>query len=182
MRALPIALLLVSTAALAQPTADKPPETSPTGTANVKTIKVTTKKFGSLKFGKKLTLAAIKKVFPKGTTFEPMKGEKSVWNIKGADDLLAKASATKIIVARGPIEVHGVMIGDDGRELSGANFSGAYCFVEKDMTDTVTCNKDALSITLWSCTAKPEGDSVPVKSLAGCTVGEIAWIAYAPRA
>jgi hypothetical protein len=181
MRALPLALVLVSTAAFAQPTADKPPETTPTGTANVKTIKVTTKKFGPVKFGKKLTLASVKKAFPKAT-IKSVKGKTPSWNITGDNDLLAHAEVDRIIVARGPVEVHGVMIGDDGKELSGGNFSGAYCFVEKDLTETVTCNKDALSITLTKCTAKPEGDGVPLAALAGCEVFEIAWIAYAPRA
>ena len=182
MRVLPVVLVLASSTAFAQPTTQKPPETAPVGTSTVPTIKVTGKRFGSLKFGTKLTTAAVKKAFPKAKV-KADKGKPPTWTITGDGDLLAKAADNKIIVARGPVEVHGVMIGDDGKELGGGNFSGAYCYVEKDLTETVTCNKDALSITLTSCAVRPERDgSVAVALLEGCKVLEIAWIAYAPRA
>jgi hypothetical protein len=170
---------LVSTAALAQPTADKPPETTPTGTTNVPTIKVTTKKFASIKFGKKLTLAAVKKAFPKAKV-KTVKGKDPHWRVTGDHGLDAAVNTEEIVVLGGPVEVHGVMIGDDGKELSGGNFSGAYCVVESG--GQVSCNKDALRLVLSPCSAKEDGGSVPLGALAGCKVLEIRWIAYAPRA
>ena len=170
------ALAILTTSALAQPSKPEAPVTPVLSSAQ--TLKITAKRFGPLKIGAKLTLASLKKAFPKATIAKVKGG----WTIANtATKLVATADPEKITIDAGPVEVHGLMIGDNGGELSGGSFGGAYCYAEKGAEGVVVCNKDALVIRLGTCGATTAGQdgAIPVGELKGCVVQQLGWIAYA---
>jgi hypothetical protein len=173
-----LALLVLAAPALAQPSKPEVPVTPVASTTD--NIKITAKRFGSLKIGAKLSQASLKKVFPKAKITRTK--SPAGWKIEhAATKLVATADPEKIVIDAGPVEVHGVMIGDNGGELGSGSFGGAYCYAEKDAAGVVVCNKDAVVVRLASCgatTADADG-AIPPAGLKGCVVQQISWIAYA---
>jgi hypothetical protein len=173
-----LALALLAAPALAQPSKPEVPVTPVVSKTD--TIKITAKRFGSLKIGARLTLGSIKKVFPKAKVTKTR--SPAGWKIEhAATKLVATADPEKIVIDGGPVEVHGVMIGDNGGELSSGSFAGAYCYAEQDAAGVVVCNKDAVVVRLASCgaTTADANGAIPPAGLKGCVVQQISWIAYA---
>ena len=187
MRIRVLAIALASTAvavaslATAQPTVSKPDEVQlpVAGTPVTRpVVQVTSQRFGTLKTGKKLTQAMLKKVFPKAKV--TWKKATKTWRVEdAAAKLVVVADATKIVVDSGPVEAHGVAVGDAGQELHAGIFASAHCTTEKGDSSTVTCNKDSLAIRLAGCTSQAAADgTIKAADLRNCKVQQLTWFAY----